>query len=745
VTRNGETKSLIEILGESRYTRSFKVVGATMAALSRLTVALYDLRQTKWDLEDDDGVDESGAGFQLNEEFAFLGRLSALVSSSLECRRAHNLSLSSGDFTSFFDELEFSVEEAIPAIERVNLVGSFPEFVARINDVFLLRPTRISEDSNLPSLDAMSLREAVQRLEADPLLGSNPGAIDEGGDRERKASVFTRDGPREGCLKRSFKWAKEKATELLVRTGEACFRVCGLCKTTAPMRDRITSINLTNNNLKDEGARIIAWMADKQRLPRLRQLLMTKNRLQTAGVRALLSVNNKIEVLNLGKNAIKTDMMIEPSVLDALTNSHVRTLVLKDNLLHSQGFEKFTKALLDNKSIRSLDLRENDIGDEGCQVLCTGLLYEPEMEELLLDDNGLTDDGVCMLLDLMSKHGSLNVTTSLGGCRLLTITKYQIAKVQLRLEPILAAVDYVSEPLQLLSYPLSRQKLWTNGFQPAGGTATGPTSAPTVPPSDGSFFSTMKVIFATLMLFIANLRYGYILAPTLLVCWVLIISSIPVGKEREDHLVKWMQRIGYVGQSIILWVISTIASTSLFLPIIDILFRSFLCNGQGKLDYDGHEECWQPGQTIMTVISAVTIPIFIFLSLRAQRAQGDIMKFCVMLSSGNSSMQKYAIWKLSGDEAHTQAHGGDAAGASGTQKTGTSGDVTAIAIADSSAAEGEALEPKKTNRKYKFWSFHVFSLEDTAIVHHMFARYKKSAAEIKSSNDAAAAAQDSVS
>jgi hypothetical protein len=91
------------------------------------------------------------------------------------------------------------------------------------------------------------------------------------------------------------------------------------------------------------------------------------------------------------------------------------------------------------------------IGDEGAEQLCEGLLHEPELLHLYLERNGLTDDGIRSVLRLMGKHGSLDVTSSTEGCSLLLQTKYSVAKLTLFLGPILAGLEFVSEPAQLLS------------------------------------------------------------------------------------------------------------------------------------------------------------------------------------------------------------------------------------------------------------------------------------------------------
>jgi hypothetical protein len=188
--------------------------------------------------------------------------------------------------------------------------------------------------------------------------------------------------------------------------------------------------------------------------------------------------------------------------------------VLSDNLLQAQNFAPFVEAILVNKSIVRLDLKDkwvlqsvffavcvcvcvcvcacyvcislcrffcdirlsvcvfppqcprfsflslslspplldrSEVGDEGAKLLCDGLIKDPELEALQIENNGLTEEGTSHVLRLMGKHGSLSVASSVDGSSILLQTKYQVVKLQLLLAPILALLEFVSEPTQLLS------------------------------------------------------------------------------------------------------------------------------------------------------------------------------------------------------------------------------------------------------------------------------------------------------
>jgi hypothetical protein len=445
----------------------------------------------------------------------------------------------------------------------------------------------------------------------------------------------------------SYLWAQTKRSVAFVGHGAGRARTCCSKAVGKSLASRITHLVLAQNNLGDVGACLVAWMADASRLPLLQVLNLEKNRVGSMGITAVLGCKNpNLEKLDLSKNNITSEMLTNLKMLQSIIKCNIKRLSLRDNLIGPQHFNLFTKAILDNKSIKCLDLRDNEIGDEGAQVLCDGLAAEPELEELLLENNGLTDDGVITVLQLMSKHGSMNVTSSLDGCKLITITKYQIAKVQLRLEPVLAAVEFIAEPLQLLSYPWSKQALWSDSVVGKPPTAA-PTSAPvnSAPTGSKPVLSAIQTAFASLMLFFSNVPYGAVHAATLLCAWSLIIACIPWGKYGEDHLVKYLQRSGRVGASIVLWVAATIASTSLFLPVVDLLMRSYLCNSFQKLEYDKTTICWEGSMLAMVVVTSITIPFYVMLSLRAQRAGGDIQRFCVPLDPGNAA-KKTDTWQL---------------------------------------------------------------------------------------------------
>ncbi len=234
--------------------------------------------------------------------------------------------------------------------------------------------------------------------------------------------------------------------------------------TTARLLQRASELDLTQNNLGCDGARVLKVLAEEG-LPQLKRLNVGKNRLRRAGVVALCSIqSDTLEELDLSRNNIKSSTLTCDEMVHALTKvCRVKRLRLNDNqVVASKGFSRFAGALLANKTLKRLDLRDNEIGDEGMKVLFEGLQEEQELTELLLENNGFTDLGLGYVLSLMNSHGSLNVSTTTDSCSLMNTTKYTLTKLQLWLEPILLAFEFVSEPLQLLSFPFSLTLPWSS-------------------------------------------------------------------------------------------------------------------------------------------------------------------------------------------------------------------------------------------------------------------------------------------
>ena len=98
-----------------------------------------------------------------------------------------------------------------------------------------------------------------------------------------------------------------------------------------------------------------------------------------------------------------------------------------------------------------------------------------------------------------------------SGCSLATRAKYTVAKVQLALDPVLAGLEFFSEPAQLLSFPFSMTLPWS-------GDAAGSSQ------QSNSFLAGLQAFFAAVMLSFSGLPYWVILGLSLSAAWTLIAA-----------------------------------------------------------------------------------------------------------------------------------------------------------------------------------------------------------------------------
>jgi hypothetical protein len=69
---------------------------------------------------------------------------------------------------------------------------------------------------------------------------------------------------------------------------------------------------------------------------------------------------------------------------------------------------------------------------------------------------------------------------------------------------------------------------------------------------------------------------------------------------------------------------------TLFLPISTVLLQVFSCGTSGYMEVGAGRgtKCWTVDHVMMAIFAGITIPLFVFLCLRAVNVQGDIQKFC---------------------------------------------------------------------------------------------------------------------
>jgi hypothetical protein len=230
--------------------------------------------------------------------------------------------------------------------------------------------------------------------------------------------------------------------------------------------------------------------------------------------------------------------------------------------------------------------------------------------------------------------------------------QYKISMVKQKLDPILRALTFFLEPQQLIAFSFSDTIPWEIAISKDGGSGSSrPSTTRAAFDAIFNFFnSTSHVIpFAAWYVF------------SILGAFVAIISCLPVGGGR--HLMMKLQE----GNSVVanylalaLWTLSGLVTTTFFLPITFPLVASFSCSqsilreavyvksrsnitmpatmllSSPATFYQTNigTPCMSSGHMTMMIFSAILLPFFIYISLRALRMDGDIQRFCVPKDGG---------------------------------------------------------------------------------------------------------------
>lgn len=129
----------------------------------------------------------------------------------------------------------------------------------------------------------------------------------------------------------------------------------------------VTSLNLANNEIGDEGAKQLFRLLD----PRVSKMDLTE--------------------LRLYRNRISCEGVIELERLLPLALS-LKFLLLTENQIQCRGAKAIAQGILHNTSLRRCHLAENDIGNEGRDALIAAYQASTALTQLVLHGNPFEDD-----------------------------------------------------------------------------------------------------------------------------------------------------------------------------------------------------------------------------------------------------------------------------------------------------------------------------------------------------------------
>ena len=206
-----------------------------------------------------------------------------------------------------------------------------------------------------------------------------------------------------------------------IKTADRLGHAVGRC---LRLNTSITTINLRDSQLRDEGVGALADGLKLNKASKVRVLDLSSNGIGAAGAEKLAGL------LSLSASLAKLD--------------------LSSNKLGSSGTEALRGSLRDNGTLTALNLRDNDIDVAGATALATALRTNGALSTLWLGKNKVGDEGVIALVEALKESASKGK----GKVAYLDLHKNNITKVG-----IASLTTLVSESPTLAALGLAGTKM----------------------------------------------------------------------------------------------------------------------------------------------------------------------------------------------------------------------------------------------------------------------------------------------
>ncbi|EAX90280.1 Leucine Rich Repeat family protein [Trichomonas vaginalis G3] len=161
----------------------------------------------------------------------------------------------------------------------------------------------------------------------------------------------------------------------------------------AIMNSQITTLNISNNHIKDDTAPIFVQYFTKN--DKIRSLNIAGNHFTKVFTKAIAQTFadcSQITDLNMSHNPLGSQGIDEFGV--AIANNHyLQNLNISMCQIDSINFQSFCNKLEKNSSILNLNLSHNPIGDQGAVMLCNVIKKHPTLVDIDLELCEITDVG----------------------------------------------------------------------------------------------------------------------------------------------------------------------------------------------------------------------------------------------------------------------------------------------------------------------------------------------------------------
>ncbi|KAL0208034.1 hypothetical protein P9112_010621 [Eukaryota sp. TZLM1-RC] len=169
----------------------------------------------------------------------------------------------------------------------------------------------------------------------------------------------------------------------------------------------LTQLNLSDNNIADEGASSLARALESNYT--LTQMNLSDNNIADEGASSLaraLESNYTLTQLNLSDNNIADEGA--SSLARALESNYTLTqLNLSDNNIADEGASSLARALESNSTLTQLNLSDNNIGYEGASALAHAVERNFTLTELVLWFNNISDEAASDFARALERNSTL--------------------------------------------------------------------------------------------------------------------------------------------------------------------------------------------------------------------------------------------------------------------------------------------------------------------------------------------------
>ncbi|KAL0239838.1 hypothetical protein GEMRC1_009946 [Eukaryota sp. GEM-RC1] len=171
----------------------------------------------------------------------------------------------------------------------------------------------------------------------------------------------------------------------------------------------VTSIDLVQNSLGDDGARALAEALKVNTT--VTSVNLMDNSIGDEGARALaeaLKVNTTVTSVNLTCNSIEAEGA--RALADMLkVNTTIVSVDMCRNSIGVEGSRALSEALKVNSTITSVDLNFNSIGDEGARALADALKVNTTVTSIYLKNNSFGDEGSEALSEALKVNSTITI------------------------------------------------------------------------------------------------------------------------------------------------------------------------------------------------------------------------------------------------------------------------------------------------------------------------------------------------